>query len=192
MATSGWTQVKHNRFCSHITAAMWFGPAAGLAERGAAAVAPEAEDDLFTNVGDFWSRYRTARFHDYQNQSSRILADPVRVDRFVRDGDQIDWQGIAIRVVATPGNTRGAVSYMFEVDCKRIACVGHLIYGDGKILDLYIAFKMQFHNSKRMVVTATPLARVTSYSASAKFSRCNPDLLIPARGPVIRGPKEGR
>jgi hypothetical protein len=36
-------------------------------------VAQEVEKALFTDVGDFWSRYRTARFHDYENQSSRFL-----------------------------------------------------------------------------------------------------------------------
>src|SRR6476659_6222524 len=36
--------------------------------RGAAGVAPEAERDLFTNVGAFWDQYRRKRFHDYANQ----------------------------------------------------------------------------------------------------------------------------
>src|SRR5579859_5223442 len=121
MATHGRTRLTHNRFCSRITAATWYGRAAGWSNGGAEAVAPEAEKGLFTHVGDFWSRYRTARFHDYENQSSRVLSEPIRVVRTVRDGDQIDWQGIAVRVMATPGYTRGAVSYLIEVDGKRIA-----------------------------------------------------------------------
>jgi glyoxylase-like metal-dependent hydrolase (beta-lactamase superfamily II) len=91
----------------------------------------------------------------------------------VRDGDQLDWQGIAIRVMAAPGYKREAVSYLVEVDGKRIACVGDLIYSDGKILDLY-SFRTRFHNSRRMAITAMPPAPMTSYSASARFSRATP------------------
>jgi glyoxylase-like metal-dependent hydrolase (beta-lactamase superfamily II) len=91
----------------------------------------------------------------------------------VRDGDQIGWQGIAIRVLATPGYTRGAVSYLVEVDGKRIACVGDLIYGDGKILDLY-SLHAAISQFRRTVITATPLAPVTSYSACKRFSRGTP------------------
>lgn len=172
-------------FTHHRRDVVWAGRR--LAKRGAAAAAPEVEKALFTNVGDFWSHYRTARFHDYQNQSSRVPADPVRVDRFVRDGDQVEWQGLTIHVMATPGYTRGAVSYLFEVDGKRIACVGDLIYGDGKILDLY---------SLQDAIPQYQEDGYHGYAARAgdivlslrKVLAWNPDLLIPARGPVIREP----
>lgn len=48
----------------------------GLVQGGAEAIAPEAEKALFANVSDFWSRYRTGRFHDYENQSSRVQSNP--------------------------------------------------------------------------------------------------------------------
>ena len=65
------------------------------------AVAPESEKELFTAVGDYWNRYRTARFHDYVNQSSRILAESLPLARTVRDGDRINWQGLEIGALAT-------------------------------------------------------------------------------------------
>ena len=173
-------------FTHHRRDVVWAGRQ--LVDRGAEAVAPEAEKALFTSVDDFWTRYRTARFHDYENQSSRVLVEPIRLARTVRDGDQIDWQGITIRVMATPSYTRGAVSYLIEVDGKRIACVGDLIYGDGKILDLY------------SLQDAIPQFREDGYHGYAaragdivlslrKVREWNPDVLIPAHGPVIREPK---
>jgi glyoxylase-like metal-dependent hydrolase (beta-lactamase superfamily II) len=158
-------------------------------ERGAEAVAPEAEKTLFTDVGAFWEHYRIARFHDYANQSSRILAEPIPLARTVRDGDTIDWQGLKIRVMETPGYTRGAVSYLFEIDGKRIACVGDVIYGRGQILDL---FSLQ---------DAIPQVQEDGYHGWAaragdvvqslrKVAQWKPDILIPARGPVIRDPGE--
>jgi glyoxylase-like metal-dependent hydrolase (beta-lactamase superfamily II) len=173
-------------FTHHRRDVVWAGR--GLVEHGAKAVAPEAEKALFTDVGNFWSRYLTARFHDYENQSSRVLTEPIRVDRFVRDGDQIGWQGTAIQVMATPGYTRGAVSYLVEVDGKRIACVGDLIYGDGKILDLYSLQDAipQFQEDGYHGYAARAGDIVLSLR---KVLAWNPDVLIPARGPVIREPK---
>ena len=62
---------------------------------------------------------------------------PLMADRYVKGGDTIKWQGIDLRVLNTPGYTRGAVSYIAEIDGKKFAFVGDLIYGEGKIFDLY-------------------------------------------------------
>jgi glyoxylase-like metal-dependent hydrolase (beta-lactamase superfamily II) len=159
-----------------------------LVERGGEAVVPEAERTLFSNPEEFWSRYRTARYHDYANQSSRILTESIRVARTVRDGDVIDWHGLTIHVMGTPGYTRGEVSYLFEAGGKRIACVGDLIYGDGQLLDLY------------SLQDAVPQAQEDGYHGYAaragdivqslhKVARWNPDVLVPARGSVIRNPR---
>jgi glyoxylase-like metal-dependent hydrolase (beta-lactamase superfamily II) len=173
-------------FTHHRRDVAWAGRL--LVERGAEAVAPEAEKAQFTNVAQFWDKYRTARFHDYVNQSSRILADPIPVARTVRRGETVDWQGIRIGVLDTPGYTRGAVSYLVEIDGKRIACVGDLIYGRGQILDL---FSLQ---------DAIPEVQEDGYHGWAaragdvikslrKVLEWKPDILIPARGPVIHDPK---
>jgi len=178
--------VRQVLFTHHRRDVVWAGQP--LVKRGAEAVAPEAERALFADVGQFWEHYSTARFHDYANQSSRILAEPIRLSRTVRDGDALDWHGLAIHVMAAPGYTRGAVSYLFEVDGERIACVGDLIYGDGQLLDLY------------SLQDAVPQAQEDGYHGYAaragnivqslrKVMDWKPDVLIPARGPVIHDPR---
>ena len=170
-------------FTHHRRDVVWAGRE--LVRNGARAVAPEAEKDLFTGVTGFWDQYRTKRFHDYANQSSRILAEPLPVDRTVRGGDSIE----GIQVIDTPGYTRGAVSYLIESAGKRIACTGDLIYGDGRILDL---FSLQ---------DAIPAVKEDGYhgwaaragdvvSSLRKIAAWKPDILIPARGPVIRNPAQ--
>ena len=89
-------------FTHHRRDVVWAGRE--MVGKGAAAVAPEAEKELFTDVAEFWEQYRTKRFHDYANQSSRILAEPMAIARTVRDGDSIE----GIQVMETPGYTRGA------------------------------------------------------------------------------------
>jgi glyoxylase-like metal-dependent hydrolase (beta-lactamase superfamily II) len=168
-------------FTHHRRDVVWAGRA--LVAHGAKAVAPEAEKDLFAGAADFWQRYKTARFHDYANQSSRILAEPLALTRTVRGGDAID----GIHVLDTPGYTRGAVSYLIEIDGKRLACSGDLIYGDGRILDL---FSLQ---------DAVPQVKEDGYHGYAaragdvvaslrRIAAWKPDMLLPARGPAIRNP----
>jgi glyoxylase-like metal-dependent hydrolase (beta-lactamase superfamily II) len=172
-------------FTHHRRDVVWAGRR--LVENGAAAVAPEAEKALFGGVGQFWEHYKTARFHDYANQSSRILAEPISLARTVRDGDMIEWQGLTIRVMGTPGYTRGAVSYLVEIDGKRIGCVGDLIYGDGQLLDLF---------SLQDSIPQVPEDGYHGYAARAgdvvqslrRIAEWKPDLLIPARGPLIHDP----
>lgn len=174
-------------FTHHRRDVVWVGRR--LVEKGAEAVAPEAEKALFTDVGPFWEQYRMARFHDYANQSSRILAEPIPLAKTVRGGDTIDWRGLTIRVMETPGYTRGAVSYLFEIDGKRIACVGDLIYGRGQILDLF---------SLQDAISQVQEDGYHGWAARAgdvvqslrKVAQWKPDILIPARGPVIRDPGE--
>jgi glyoxylase-like metal-dependent hydrolase (beta-lactamase superfamily II) len=172
-------------FTHHRRDVAWAGRL--LVAQGAQSVGPAAEVALFQDVGAFWERYRTARFHDYANQSSRVLAEPIPLARTVRGGDTVDWQGIPIHVIDSPGYTRGGVSYLFEASGKRIACTGDLIYGDGKILDLY------------SLQDAIPAVKEDGYHGWAaragdvvaslrKIAEWKPDVLIPARGPLIHDP----
>lgn len=165
---------------------VWAGRA--LVEGGAEAVYPAAEEALFTGTREFWAKY--SQFHDYADQSTRILAAPIPGGLAVHGGDHVRWGGLDIEVRDTPGYTRGAVSYLFtSVDGKRIACVGDLIYGDGQILDLF---------SLQDAIAETKedgyhgyVARASQLIASLRaIAEWKPDVLIPARGPVIRKPQE--
>ena len=156
-------------------------------EAGAKVVAPNRERYHFEKPDDFWKNYATSRFHDYGQQSTKILAAPVSVDQWVNDGDTIEWEGLSIQVVETPGFTRGSVSYVVDIDGKKTAMTGDLIYGDGQILDLY-----SFQD-------AIPEAQVRGYhgygarladlvTSLQKIRDLKPDRLIPARGPAIEKP----
>ena len=62
---------------------------------------------------------------------------PVAITQWVEGGEKLQWPATQIEVLDTPGFTRGSVSYLCEVDGRRIAFTGDLIYGDGQLLDLY-------------------------------------------------------
>ncbi|NQV23896.1 MAG: MBL fold metallo-hydrolase [Rhodopirellula sp.] len=156
---------------------------------GAKVVAPEAERELIETPHSFWESFWTKRFHDYAQQSTKILTEPLKVDRWVKEGDALDAGGVSFRVLETPGFTRGAVSYVADIDGKRVAFTGDLIYGDGQLFDLY-----SFQDT-------IPEAKIGGYHGHAarlallipslkKIAAEKPGLIIPARGPVIRNPQE--
>ena len=176
-------------FTHHRRDVVWSGRA--VAEAGAKVYAPAAERPLFEEVDRFWDEFRTARFHDYAQQSTKVLIEPLEIDEEVRDGERIELLGGAVtaQVMETPGYTRGAVSYLFEVDGQRIAAVGDLIWGDGQIHDLY------------SLQDAIPEANVRGYHGYAARAAAvieslrrvlawEPDVLAPARGPLIRDPEQ--
>jgi len=179
-------------FTHHRRDVVWAG--AALVERGAKAVVPAAEADLFAKADQFWVRFADARFHDYAQQTTKVLAAPLpaarplAVDRMVRGGETFVWEGLPIRVVETPGYTRGAVSYLIELEGKTVAFTGDLIHGDGKLFDLY------------SLQDAIPEAKIGGYHGYAarlgelvaslrKIAAENPAVLVPARGPLIRDPR---
>jgi glyoxylase-like metal-dependent hydrolase (beta-lactamase superfamily II) len=155
---------------------------------GAAAIVPRGERELFANPKSFWEAYETARFHDYSQVNTKVLREPLPVTRAVTGGDVLDLDGTRVEVIGTPGYTRGAVSYWMEIGGKRIACTGDLIYSDGQLLDL------------SSLQDAIPEAKARGYHGYAaragdlieslrKIASRKPDVLVPARGPLIENPQ---
>ncbi len=182
---SSWKTAERVLFTHSRRDVAWAGRA--LVDGGAESVVPADEAEQFSKVEDFWPAFWDKRFHDYAQQSTRVLVSPMRVSRTVREGDKILWQDLTVRVLDTPGYTQGAVSYLVEIDGLKYAFVGDLIYGDGRLLDLY------------SLQDAVPQARIGGYHGYAgrigdhiaslrKVAEQKPDILVPARGPIIREP----
>ena len=160
-----------------------------LVEKGAESIVPLQEADNFLKVGEFWTSFATRRFHDYEQQGTKILTAPLRVDRKVNGGESFSWKDLTVSVVNTPGYTRGSVSYFVSVDNLKYGFVGDIIFGDGQIFDLY------------SLQDAVPEAKIGGYHGYAgrlgelikslrKVLDQNPDVLVPVRGPVIKNPRQ--
>jgi glyoxylase-like metal-dependent hydrolase (beta-lactamase superfamily II) len=164
---------------------VWAGRA--MVESGAKSVVPAQEAEQFSQVEDFWTSLWDKRFHDYAQQSTRIMAVPLRVDQAVQEGAELPWQDLKVHVLDTPGYTRGAVSYFVEVDGRKYGFVGDLIYGDGRLLDLY---SLQDAVSPAKIGGYHGYAgRIGEMIASLrKAAAQKADILVPARGPVLREP----
>lgn len=161
--------------------------ARALLKQGATAILPESEAPLLLQSHQFWQQFENGRFHNYAQPSTKVMAEPISPVEMVRAGEAFTWQGTQFRVMPTPGYTAGAVTYLASIDGKRIAFTGDLIYGDGKIPDLY-SFQDAIPEAKirgyhgyaaRLADLVTSLRRVQAEKV---------DLIIPARGPVIEQP----
>jgi glyoxylase-like metal-dependent hydrolase (beta-lactamase superfamily II) len=156
--------------------------------RGAKAIVPERERELFVQPAAFWHAYETARFHDYSQVNTKVLTEPLAVSQTVHGGETLTLSNLRVDVVDTPGYTRGAVSYLFNLAGTRIACTGDLIYGDGQILDL---------SSLQDAIPETKTRGYHGYAARAglliaslrRIAALKPDVIVPARGPVIDHPQ---
>lgn len=156
-----------------------------LVQKGSLAVVPASEKAYFTRGDSIWTEFGLKRFHDYNSQTTKIGKVPIKVHRFVKGGEILKWQDLDIKVLNTPGFTRGSVSYITDIDNKRFAFVGDLIYGDGKIFDLY-SLQDSIRGIDGYHGYAVRLGQLIS--SLHLISEQKPDFLIPSRGPVISNP----
>ena len=152
-------------------------------------VIPAAEKALIESPEKFWDSFRTRRFHDYDQQSTKILSTGVKAKVHMKNSGIARFQDLSFQALETPGFTRGSITYLSKIDGKRIAFTGDLIYGDGKLFDLY------------SLQDAIPDAQIRGYHGYAgrlaqlitslkKVAALKPDILIPVRGPAIDHPQE--
>ena len=160
-----------------------------LVENGATAIVPAGEADKFTATDVFWREFPQKRYHDYAQQTTKIITRPMRVGHAAKDGESLDLHGVVFEVIDTPGYTRGAVSYLTKIDGVNYAFVGDLIYGDGQLLDLY------------SLQDSVAEAKIGGYHGWAgrmgeliqslrKVAAKKPDILVPSRGPVVKNPQQ--
>ena len=157
-----------------------------LANNGAQVIVPKKEESLFSNAEAFWQSWDPYRFSTYRPHTFTQLSSSS-VTKSVQDGDQIEWEGLTIGVIETPGHTDGSVTYLLDLDGKRIAFTGDLIYGPGKIWEMYSLQK------KFPGMGATHLGfGGSSNELKASLDRVlgeNPDILVPSHGVVMNDPK---
>jgi glyoxylase-like metal-dependent hydrolase (beta-lactamase superfamily II) len=156
-------------------------------ENGAELVVPAKERALFEDTDAYWADWKN-RWHLYQSQPGpEVLARPMKVSRAVSGGDVVEWRDHRIRVLDTPGATMGAVSYVIEAGGKTFCFSGDVLYGPGKVWDLYSLQKgydygvVDYHGFLGNLRLLDPsLETVASCGAGA---------LVPSHGKVITDPK---
>jgi glyoxylase-like metal-dependent hydrolase (beta-lactamase superfamily II) len=158
-----------------------------FAQSGAALVVPEAERHLFEDVDAYWADWKN-RWHIYHHQpGAQVLTRPLPVTKAVKEGDVIEWEGHAIRVLDTPGATDGSVSYLVTVEGATFAFTGDALYGPGQVWDLH---SLQKGNESIRDYHGFMGNRAKLEPTLAKLGACGAKALVPSHGAVIRNPEE--
>ena len=155
-----------------------------LAAAGAKIAVPAAEREHFENVAAYWKNPKS-RWHIYnQHPHHLMLAEPLRVDATLAGGQSLTWGPAKIRVLATPGHTDGSVSYVVEVDGRRIVFSGDAIYDEGQVWEIYSLQKGTQTSDYHGFLGARP--ELTESLGRIKAAR--PDVLVPSHGRVMNDP----
>ena len=118
--------------------------------------------------------------NDYDLRQDRFsLLESVPVTGVVAEYRTQEIGGHAFFTLPTPGHTAGSVSYLVEVAGKRLAFCGDLLYGEGKLWSLAAT---QWSYSGVEGLTAT-------HVSCAVLAERDPDLLLPAHGPLVEDPQ---
>ncbi len=96
---------------------------------------PPVERDLIEAVDEHWQARTLTNNYDVREDRFSLLRS-VPVSGSVTEYRPMTFGSVRVRPLPTPGHTMGSVSYVTEVDGRRVAFTGDLIYGAGKVWSL--------------------------------------------------------
>lgn len=165
---------------------MW--SANSIIKNGTNTYVPAKELDFFTQTDQYWNDFTHDRFGDYDQQTTKYPTTSQDISRTLKGGDILEWEDLEFRVLDTPGYTRGSISYYCEIDGKDVAFTGDLIYGEGKLFDLYsLQDKIEDLDIRGYHGFASRMAALIASLQTVKSLK--PDIIVPSRGPVIHDPE---
>ncbi len=140
---------------------------------------PPVERELFESVNEHWQSRTLDNNYDLLEDKFSLL-ESVPVTGTAQEYARRKYGGWELFTLPTPGHTVGSVSYLAELDGRRLAFVGDLIYGVGKVWSLA---SMQWTYGGLEGAAAT----IASLRGLREFA---PDVLLPSHGLPIQEPLE--
>ena len=161
--------------------------AAMLKKAGAKIAVPAAEAEFFKNATAIWQGVDSILYDRMDFRPDLfILRSSVVPDRELSAGEMLQWEGLDFEVVPTPGPTDGSVSYLVDIDGKKLAFTGDLIFGPGQLWNFYMLQK-RFPGMRGDYWGFGGASPDLLKSLDVVLSQ-QPTLLVPAHGAVIRDP----
>jgi glyoxylase-like metal-dependent hydrolase (beta-lactamase superfamily II) len=146
-------------------------------EAGARIWVPPTERDLIAHAGEEWLRRRQDNDYVLLQESFSPLAS-VEISGTVDLYRARDYGGVEFVALPTPGHTPGSVTYLAEVDGRRVAFTGDLLYGPGQVWSL-AATQWSYSGTEGQAATLLSLG---------VLDRRAPERLLPAHGEPIDEP----
>jgi glyoxylase-like metal-dependent hydrolase (beta-lactamase superfamily II) len=152
----------------------------GLARAQAAGVriwVPPLERELIDGIDRRWETRQLDNDYDLRQDRFSLL-EQVPVAGTVTEYKSRRYGHVEAYALPTPGHTVGSVTYLIEVDGRRLAFSGDLVHGDGRLWSL----------------AATQWTYSGIEGLAATFFSCGvlageaPDLLLPSHGDPVESP----
>lgn len=153
---------------------------ARAAARGIRIWVPPVEIDLIAHVDEHW---RTRPLdNDYDLREDRFsLLEQVPVTGTVAEYRTRRYGDVDVYTLPTPGHTVGSVTYLVDIDGRRLAFVGDLVRGPGQVWSLA---------ATQWTYTGIEGLAATVHSCQTLLDE-RPDVLLPSHGDPIHTPSAG-
>jgi glyoxylase-like metal-dependent hydrolase (beta-lactamase superfamily II) len=154
------------------------GGLARAVEAGIRIWAPPCELELIAGMDERWRSRPT--WNDYDLRQDRFsLVRSVPVTGTAAEYRTQRYGGIEAYTLPTPGHTLGSVTYVVELEGRRIAFTGDLVCGDGRVWSL-AATQWTYSGIEGWAATIT---------SAAVLAERAPDVLLPSHGEPVEDPQ---
>ena len=143
-------------------------------EAGIRVWAPPFDAELIADASGHWLRRPIDIDYDLREDRFSLL-ESVPVTGSVPEYRTTRIGALDIYTLPTPGHTPGSVTYLVELDGRKLAFSGDLVHGDGKLWSLP-ATQWSYSGVEGQESTIV---------SCATLARLGPDLLLPAHGEPI-------
>ncbi len=148
-----------------------------LIEKGAGIAVPEYERYLFEEVEEFWNHKRI--YDNYNDRNTFFsIGKNIPVKAVLKDYETFTWRNYKLEILPAKGHTMGSIALIAEIDGKKIAFTGDLIYEGGKLYQLH-AMEYGYGDMVGLLFT---------HQSIRKLAFKAPDLFLPSHGPIIEKP----
>jgi glyoxylase-like metal-dependent hydrolase (beta-lactamase superfamily II) len=160
-------------------------------QNGDKLLVPATERPYVEKPETYWQdpkhRWNYYMFHPHR----LMLAESLPVAGEYKEDQEITWGPARIRVLATPGHTDGSVSFLVQVDGRRVIFSGDLIYDHGQLWELY-SLQKGFRRGKRQISDYHGFmgAQWELKESLDRLRKAQPELLIPSHGRIIEKPTD--
>jgi glyoxylase-like metal-dependent hydrolase (beta-lactamase superfamily II) len=143
---------------------------------------PAYEHHLFADARNFWRNRRVFHLYYVRNDFNTIT-DDLPVESSLADYSTFHWRdgSIDFFVLPTPGHTLGSITLLAQIDGRRTAFSGDLMYAPGKIQNLYDT-QINYGGSEGIDLGIYSLERLREQK---------PALLCPSHGEPLVDPDAG-
>jgi len=148
-----------------------------LIQKGAGTAVPEYERYLFEEAEEFWNHKRI--YDNYNDRNTFFsIGKNIPVKAILKDYETFTWHNYTLEILPAKGHTMGSIAIISEIDGKKIAFTGDLIYEEGKLYQLH-AMEYGYGDMAGLLFTHQSIRNLAAKRV---------DLLLPSHGPIIEKP----